>query len=116
MILASVTAAAFILMFLPVFAFDFLEQRQRTAALRLLARIGFTLALCCVAAGVAMLAGWADAGAATDPARLRAIFGRDDGSAEVAARAFRYWPYGLIVAGGFWAIVYGTTHRAGRRH
>ena len=37
MVLASVTAAAFILMFLPVFAFDFLEKRQRTAALRLLA-------------------------------------------------------------------------------
>lgn len=100
--LASVTAAAFILMFLPVFAFDFLEQRQRTAALRLLARIGFALALYCVAAGIAMLAGWADAGAAAD-------------SSEVAARAFHYWPYGLIVAGGFWAIVYGATHRAGRR-
>ncbi len=44
MVLASVTAAAFILMFLPIFAFDFLEKRQRTAALRLLARIGFVLA------------------------------------------------------------------------
>jgi hypothetical protein len=102
MVLASVTAAAFILMFLPVFAFDFLEKRQRTAALRLLARIGFALALYCVAAGIAMLAGWVDAVAAAD-------------SSEVAAGAFRYWPYGLIVAGGFWALVYGATHRAGRR-
>ena len=101
MIPASVTVAAFILMFLPVFAFEFLEQRRRTAALRLLARIGFALALYCVAAGIAMLAGWADAGAAAD-------------SSEVAARAFRYWPYGLIVTGGFWAIVYGASHRAGR--
>ena len=115
MILASVTAAAFILMFLPVFAFDFLEQRQRTAALRLLARIGFALALYCVAAGIAMLAGWADAGAAAEPTGLQAILVPNDGGAEVAARAFRSWPYGLIVAGGFWAIVYGATHRAGRR-
>ena len=102
MILASVTAAAFILMFLPVFAFDFLEQRRRTAALRTLTWIGLALALCCVASGVAMLAGLADGGAAAD-------------ASEVAARAFRYWPYGLIVAGGFWVIVYGATHRAGRR-
>ena len=101
MILASVTATAFILMFLPVFAFDFLEHRRRTAALRLLARIGCALALYCVAAGIAMLAGWADAGAVAD-------------SSEVAARAFHYWPYGLIVTGGFWAIVYGASHRAGR--
>jgi hypothetical protein len=113
MVLASVTTAAFILMFLPVFAFDFLEKRQRTAALRLLAWIGFALALYCVASGTAMLAGWADAGAAADPAGLRAMLGpNDDGS---AARAFRYWPYGLIVAGGFWTIVYGATQRAGRR-
>ncbi len=49
-----------------------------------------------------MLAGWADAVSAAD-------------SSEVAARAFRYWPYGLIVAGGFWTLVYGATHRAGRR-
>jgi hypothetical protein len=102
MVLASVTAAAFILMFLPIFAFDFLEKRQRTAALRLLARIGFVLSLYCVAAGIAMLAGWADAVSAAD-------------SSEVAARAFRYWPYGLVVAGGFWTLVYGATHRAGRR-
>jgi hypothetical protein len=115
MVLASVTAAAFILMFLPVFAFDFLEKRQRTAALRLLARIGFALALYCVAAGIAMLAGWVDAVAAANPAGLRAIFGPNDGGSEVAAHAFRYWPYGLIVAGGFWALVYGATHRAGRR-
>ena len=103
MILASVTATAFILMFLPVFAFDFLEHRRRTAALRLLARIGCALALYCVAAGIAMLTGWADAGA-----------GAAADSSEVAPHAFRYWPYGLIVAGGFWAIVYGATHRAGR--
>lgn len=102
MVLASVTAAAFILMFLPIFAFDFLEKRQRTAALRRLARIGLMVALYCVAAGIAMLVGWADAVSAGD-------------SSEVAARAFRYWPYGLVVAGGFWTLVYGATHRAGRR-
>jgi hypothetical protein len=96
------TAAAFVLMFLPVFVFDFLEKRQRTAALRLLARIGFALALYCVASGIAMLAGWADAVAAAGPS-------------EAAASAFRYWPYGLIIAGGFWTLVYGTTQRAGRR-
>jgi hypothetical protein len=61
-----------------------------------------------------MLAGWADAGAAAVPAGLRSISGPDDGRFDVAARAFRYWPYGLIVAGGFWAVVYGATHRAGR--
>jgi DNA-binding IclR family transcriptional regulator len=102
MVLATVTAAAFVLMFLPAFAFDFLEKRQRTAALRLLARIGIALALYCVASGIAMLAGWADAVAAAGPS-------------EVAARAFRYWPYGLIVAGGFWTLVYGATQRAGGR-
>jgi hypothetical protein len=102
MVLATVTAAAFVLMFLPIFAFDFLEKRQRTTTLRLLARIGFALAVYCVASGIAMLAGWTDAVAATDPS-------------EVAARAFRYWPYGLVVAGGFWTLVYGVTHRAGRR-
>jgi len=101
MVLGPATAAAFVLMFLPIFAFDFLEKRQRTTTLRLLAGIGFALALYCVASGIAMLAGWADAGAAAD-------------SSEVAAHAFRYWPYGLIVAGGFWAIVYGASHRAGR--
>jgi hypothetical protein len=102
MVLGPVTAAAFVLMFLPIFAFDFLEKRQWTAALRLLARIGFTLALYCFASGIAMLAGWADTVAAADPS-------------EAATRAFRYWPYGLIVAGGFWTLVYGATHRAGRR-
>jgi hypothetical protein len=105
MVLASVTTAAFILMFLPVFAFDFLEKRQRTATLRLLAGIGFALALYCVASGIAMIAGWADAMAAAGPSE----------AAAAAASAFRYWPYGLIVAGGFWTIVYGATQRAGRR-
>ena len=102
MIQNSVTAAAFILMLLPVFAFDFLEKRRRTTALRLLTRIGLALALYCVAAGIAMLAGWADAVAAAD-------------RSAVAAGAFRYRPYGLIAAGGFWTLVYGAMDRAGRR-
>jgi hypothetical protein len=97
--LGSVTAAAFVLMFLPVFAYDFLEKRQRIAVLRLLARIGFALALYCVAAGIAALAGWTDAMAATDD------------RSEVVARAFRYWPYGLVVAGGFWTLIYGASRR-----
>jgi hypothetical protein len=102
MALGRITAAAFVLMFLPIFAFDFLEKRRRTTTLRLLAGIGFALALYCVASGIAMLAGWADAMAAAGPS-------------EAAASAFRYWPYGLIVAGGFWTIVYGATQRSGRR-
>ena len=102
MVLGPATAAAFVLMFLPIFAFDFLEKRQRTTTLRLLAGIGFALALYCVASGIAMLAGWADGVA-------------DTGPSEAVASAFRYWPYGLVVAGGFWTLVYGATQRAGRR-
>jgi hypothetical protein len=49
-----------------------------------------------------MLAGLADAASVVD-------------SSEVAAHAFRYWPYGLVAAGGFWTLVYGATHRTGRR-
>jgi hypothetical protein len=100
MALDSLTAAAFVLMFLPIFAFGFLERRQRTAALRLLAKVGVAMALYCVAAGIAMLAGWPDPMSTADWR---------------ATRAFQYWPYGLIVAGAFWTIVYGATHLAARR-
>jgi len=86
----SVTAAAVILTFLPVFAFDVLEKQDRIATLQMLAGIGSVAALCCIAAGIAQLAGWAEPMTA-------------------AARAAPYWPIGLIAVGGFWTIVYGTT-------
>lgn len=91
------TVAAFILMFLPVFAFDALEKRRRIATLRLLAKIGFVTALYCVAVGIALLAGWADSASAADD------------RSTLSARTLHYWPYGLIAAGGFWTVVYGAT-------
>jgi hypothetical protein len=112
---ASVTIAAFILMFLPVFGLDFLERRRRIATLRLVAGIGLASAAYCVAAGIALLARWEPLLAAADPSELRAIVahGRDD--AAFAARAIRYWAYGLTVIGGFWTVVYGITQWRAKR-
>jgi hypothetical protein len=90
MISAPVTAAAVLLMFLPVFAFDVLEKRGRIATLRWLAGVGFSVALYCIAAGIALLAGRGE-------------------STIVWARAGSYWPVGLIAAGGLWAVVYAMT-------
>ena len=90
MILAPLTAAAFIAMILPVFALDALEKRGRTVAQRLLAWIGLAVALSCVAAGIAQHAGWGEPVA-------------------IVGRAAPYWPSALIALGLFWAIVYATT-------
>ena len=112
---ASVTIAAFILMFLPVFGLDFLERRRRIATLRLVAGIGLASAAYCVAAGIALLAGWEPLLAAADPAELQGIVAHGHDDAAFAARAIRYWAYGLTVIGGFWTIVYGTTQWRAKR-
>jgi hypothetical protein len=99
MMSASLTVAAFILMFLPAFALDFLEQRRRIAMLRILSSIGFASAAYCIASGILVLSGWHGA--------LNAVvmtYGHDP--AAFPARTVRYWPYGLILAGGFWTVVY----------
>jgi len=90
MVSASLMAAAFVAMVLPVFALDGLEKRGRIAALRLLAWIGLAVALCCVASGIAQHAGWGE-------------------SVVIAGRAVSYWAPGLIAIGLFWAIVYAKT-------
>ena len=112
---ASVTIAAFILMLLPVFGLDFLERRRRIATLRLVAGIGLASAAYCVAAGIALLAGWEPLVAAADPAELRAIVAHGHDDAAFAVRAIRYWAYGLTVIGGFWTAVYGTTQWRAKR-
>jgi len=93
---ASLTAVAVIAMILPVFALDALEKRGHTAALRLLASIGFAVALSCTAAGIAQHAGWGEPIA-------------------IAGRALPYGPFGLIALGLFWAAVYAMTLWRGRR-
>jgi hypothetical protein len=115
MVPASVTVAAFILMFLPVFGLDVLQKRRRTAGLRTLAGIGLASAACCVVAGVATLAGGENA-FVPDPSDLSNLLVGARDQAGFAARVVEYWPYGLIVVGGFWTIVYAATQwSAGRR-
>jgi fucose permease len=96
MVSASLTAAAFVAMILPVFALDGLEKRGRIAALRLLAWIALVVALSCVAAGIAQHAGWGE-------------------PIMIAGRSAPYGPSGLIALGLFWAIVYAATLRRGPR-
>jgi hypothetical protein len=112
---ASVTIATFILMFLPVFGLDFLERRRRIAMLRLVAGIGLANAAYCVAAGNRLAGGWEPLLAAADPAELRAIVAHGHDNAAFAARAIRYWAYGLTVIGGFWTVVYGTAQWRAKR-
>jgi hypothetical protein len=112
---ASVTIAAFILMFLPVFGLDFLERRRRIATLRLAAGIGLASAAYCVAAGIALLAGWEPLLAAADPMGLQGIAAHGHHDGALAARAIRYEAYGLMVIGGFWTIVYGATQWRAKR-
>jgi hypothetical protein len=106
---ASVTVAAFILMFLPVFGLDFLGRRRRIATLRLVAGIGLASAAYCVAAGIVLLSGWDHPLAAADPADWQAMVAPGHDNTALAARAIGYWPYGLSVVGGFWTVVYGAT-------
>lgn len=87
---ASLTAAVFIAMILPVFALDALEKRGRTATLRLLAWIGLAIALSCVAAGIAQRA-------------------RGGEPVAIVGWAVPYWPSALIALGLFWALVYAMT-------
>jgi hypothetical protein len=92
MVSASITVAAFLLMFLPVFGLEVLRRRGRIAALRMLAAIGLVSAAYCVAAGIAQLAGWTHLPAA-----------------DATQRAVQYWPLGLTLVGIFWIIVYAAT-------
>lgn len=111
---ASVTIAAFILMFLPVLGLDFLERRHRIATLRLVAGIGLASAAYCAAAGIVLLSGWEHLFAAADPADWRGIVAHGHGDSALAARAIRSWPYGLMLIGGFWTIVYGAVQWRGK--
>jgi hypothetical protein len=99
MISASLTVAAFILMFLPVFALDFLEKRRRIAMLRILAGIGLASAAYCIASGVVVVSGWHD---------VLGVAGMAHGHDPAAfpARMIQYWPYGLIAIGALWVVVY----------
>lgn len=115
MVPASITVAAFLLMVLPVLGLDILQKRPRVAALRTLAGIGLAGAACCVVAGIAVLAGVEPFQAAPDPADLRNLAAGPDDQAGFVLRAVQYWPYGLIVAGGFWTIVYAATQWSTRR-
>ncbi|MGH6926778.1 MAG: hypothetical protein ACREEV_00570 [Dongiaceae bacterium] len=98
MVPTSITVAAFVLMFLPVFGLEMLRKRRRVTALRVLAAIGLASAAYCVAAGIALLAGWPHLPAA-----------------DATQRAVQYWPYGLILVGSFWIIVYAVTQWSDQR-
>jgi len=106
---ASVTVAAFLLMFLPVFGLEFLGRRRRIATLRLVAGIGLASAVYCAAAGIALLSGWEHSLAAADPAGWQAMVAHGHDNTALVARAIGLWPYGLLVVGGFWTVVYGAT-------
>jgi hypothetical protein len=108
MLPASITVAAFLLMFLPVFGLEILQRRRRTAALRTLAGIGLAAAVFCVVSGIAVLTG-GEHPLVAGPADLRNLVAGTRDQAGFVARAVEYWPYGLIVAGGFWTIVYAAT-------
>lgn len=108
MISASLTVAAFILMFLPAFALDFLEKRRRIAMLRILAGIGLASAAYCIVSGIVALSGWHDALGAAGMAH-----GQDP--AAFLARTIRYWPYGLIAIGALWVVVYAGCLGIGHR-
>lgn len=101
MMSASLAIVAFVLMFLPVFALDFLEKRRRTAMLRVVAGIGLASAAYCIASGIAALSGWHDALGAAGMAH-----GHDP--ATLPARAIRHWPYGAIAIGALWMVVYAA--------
>jgi hypothetical protein len=115
MVPASVTVAAFLLMVLPVFGLDLLQKRRRLAALRTLAGIGFAGAAYCMIAGIAVLAGVEPFQAISVPADLPNLVAGSGDQAGFAVRAVQYWPYGLIVAGCFWTIVYAATQWNTRR-
>ncbi len=115
MVPASITLAAFLLMILPVFGLDLLQKRRRVAALRTLAGIGLAGAAYCVISGIAVLADVAPFQAVPDAAGLRNLVAGSGDQAGLAVRAVQYWPYGLIVAGCFWTIVYAATQWSTRR-
>jgi hypothetical protein len=109
MMSASLTAAAFILMFLPAFALDFLERRRRIAMLRILSGIGLASAAYCITSGILALSGWHGAFNA-------AVMTHGHDPAALPARTIRYWPYGLIAIGALWVVVYaGSLLSAGVR-
>ena len=110
-----VTTAAFILMFLPIFGLDFLERRRRIAMVQLVAGIGLASAVYCVVAGIVLLSGWDHLLTAVGPAELWRIVAHSHYDNTFAARTIWYWPYGLIVVGGFWAVVYGTMEWRAKR-
>lgn len=98
--------AAFVLMFLPINAFEFFEKRRLTGVLRVLAVVGTAAAVYCLAAGLFLLSGSEDPVADADPNQLGRISAGGRGRVGLVILAIKFWPYVLIGLGGFWIVVY----------
>jgi len=100
MISGNLIAIAFVLMILPIFLLEWLEKRRfynlATGVLCVMSLASFY----CLYAGVHLLAGWEDPLASADQVALGEASANTRRGGLVVA-AVRYWPYVLILLGGY---------------
>jgi len=68
--------------------------------------VGLCASLYCVAAGLHLLSGWEDPISGADPEAVGNAASRGRGRGGIIILLIRFWPYALIVLGGWWASVY----------
>jgi hypothetical protein len=68
-----------------------------------------------VAAGITLLLGWEHPLAAADPAGWQAIVAHGPSDTAFVALAIGFWPYGLLLVGGFWTVAYAAAQWRAKR-
>ena len=104
-------AAAFVGIFVAIFALQFAETRRWLTISKVLPVVGLVASVYCVAAGLSLIAGWHDPLAKTSAEQIGHAAATSRGKGGLVLIAIRFWPYVLIGLGGFCAYSYAVIAR-----